>query len=343
MRKLASIQRVADIQPIDGADRIEVATINGWKVVVGKGQFGVGDLCVYFEIDSVLPIEHFPDLEKTKGRIKTIRLRGQLSQGYCIPLERFWDIVDETSPGFNQDVGMGIHTLRDGSDVTYELKVEKYEPPITFQTGETKGVFPTHILPKSDEDRIQSNLIYLDKMAGLPWVATVKYDGTSATFGYDEGEFFACSRNLSIRDGDNVYWNISRKYNITEIPEEFVIQGEICGPGIQKNHLGLSEIDFFVFRIYNQLEKRYLLYDERVKLTNKWGLKHVEYVPINEDSDHFCMTIESLLDLAKGKYKGTKNDREGVVIEANEHVGTEFGGHLSFKIINNDFLLKGGD
>lgn len=205
MRKLASIQRIADIQPIPNADKIELLKINGWSVVAQKGLYEVGDFCVYFEIDSVLPLEHFPELEKVNGRIKTIRLRGQLSQGYCVPISRLLEIVDIQSKLF------------EGLDVSFPLGVEKYEPPITFKDGECKGNFPSHILPKTDEDRIQSNPDYLERMANLPWVATVKYDGSSATFGFDEGEFFACSRNLMKKDGDNVFWNMARKYNIMEI------------------------------------------------------------------------------------------------------------------------------
>lgn len=334
MRKLASIQKIIDILPIKNADRIEIATINGWKVVVGKDQFKVGDPCVYFEIDSVLPVDVFPELEKTNGRIKTIRLRDQISQGYCITFDRFKEIVEKTTDFWDTFVLWNF-----GDDVTKLLGIEKYEPPITFKNGECKGVFPSHILPKTDEDRIQSNTEYLDKMSSRPWVATIKYDGTSATFGQDNEEFFACSRNLSIRDGDNVYWNIVRKYKLQEVPSYFVVQGEICGPGIQKNHLGLKDISFFVFRVYDQKEKIYLRYDERIQFCMTYGLDHVE---LAVKSDNFGLTIEELLDLAKGKYDSGKH-REGIVIEADEIVDTEYGGHLSFKIINNDFLTSGGD
>ncbi len=227
----------------------------------------------------------------------------------------------------------------EGLDVTFPLGIKKYEPPITFDNGETRGVFPSHILPKTDEERIQSNIEYLSKMSGRPWTATVKYDGTSATFGFDEGGFFACSRNLSIRDGNNVYWNIARKYNIPLIPPYLVVQGEICGPGIQKNRLGLKNIDFFVFRVYNQMEKRYLLYDERVAFCRSYHLKHVV---LAENGESFKFTVDELLDLAKGKYD-SGHHREGIVIEADEVIDTEYGGHLSFKVINNDFLVSGGD
>lgn len=329
-----------NIQPIEGADRIEVATVNGWKVVVGKGDFNVGDLCVYFEIDSILPLDKFPELENSKGRIKTIRLRGQLSQGYCITFDRFKKILDDGDFWDKMDEDISIVNWKVGDDVTNFLGVEKYEPPILFKNGDAKGVFPSYILPKSDEDRIQSNMDYLDKFKGLPWVATVKYDGTSATFGYDNDEFFTCSRNLKIHDGDNVYWNIARKYKLHEIPPYLVVQGEVVGPGIQNNRLGLKDIEFHIFRVYDQLKKRYLFYDERIKLCKSYGIPHVA---LDSRGDHFDMTLEKVLDIAEGKYNNTKNEREGLVFEVDGLVNTEFGGHLSFKVISNKFLLKGGD
>lgn len=88
MRKLAHVEKIASIQPIDGADRIEVATVLGWQVVVKKDEFKVGDLCIYIEIDSVLPeIEDFEFLRDKKFRIKTQKLRGQISQGLILPLD----------------------------------------------------------------------------------------------------------------------------------------------------------------------------------------------------------------------------------------------------------------
>lgn len=340
MRNLVSIQKISDLSPIEGADRIEVATINGWKVVVQKGLYQVGDLTVYCEIDTVLPLNHFPELEKVNGRIKTIKLRGQISQGYCIPMEKFWEILETEDLGFYKDIHHGIKKLVDGNDVTDLIGATKYEPPMKFKHGDAAGNFPSHILPKTDEDRIQSNPKYLEKFEGKPWVATVKYDGTSATFGYDEDEFFACSRNLKATDGDNVYWNIARKYNLDQVDPRYVIQGEICGPGIQKNRLELKEIDFFVFMIYDQVDKRYLSIDERLACCRQLELKHVKTY---DEGSFFSYTVDELLKMAEGKYPDSKNEREGLVFELADPEPTEFGGRLSFKVINNKFLLKGGD
>src|SRR5437016_3921436 len=98
-RKLASIQQVLEISPIENADAIELARINGWQCVVKKGEFRVGALGVFFEIDSIPPdTEVFrflwtpketppePGTRPATFRIRTMRLRGCLSQGLLLPL-----------------------------------------------------------------------------------------------------------------------------------------------------------------------------------------------------------------------------------------------------------------
>ena len=90
MRKLASIQKIVDLQPIPKADRIEVATIQGWQCVVKKGEFQVGDLCVYFEIDSLLPEKPvFEFMRDRKFRVRTIKLMKCVSMGLILPLSIF--------------------------------------------------------------------------------------------------------------------------------------------------------------------------------------------------------------------------------------------------------------
>lgn len=353
-RRLARFVSIEALNPIEGADRIEVATVEGWKVVVQKGLYEVMDQAVYCEIDSVLPLEYFPDLEKVKGRIKTIRLRGQISQGFLIPASKVIDILE--SQGYvhkSYDCGGDIwakadkpvvYWMDEEQDVAPMLGILKYEPPVTFKDGETKGSFPTHLLPKTDEERVQSNLDFIEMFRGKPWVATVKYDGSSGTFGREDGEFFACSRNLMKKDGDNVFWNMARKYNIEEglkgAYESYIVQGEVVGPGVQKNYLGLKEIEFHVFRVYNTIAKRYLTYDERTRFCADIGLPHVA---LDSRGDAFDFDLDTLMSRAEAKYPGTTNEREGLVYEVDHFVDTEFGGHCSFKTISNAFLIGGGD
>lgn len=219
MRQLASIQRIDDIQPIIGADAIECASVLGWKVVIKKGEFQVGDKCIYFEIDSVLPPKpEYEFLAKSKYRIKTIKLRGQISQGLCLPI--LSNMVD-------YDIG---------TDVTEETEVTKYDPPEIneggFIGGRRKGNFPIQV-PKTDETRIQSCPKFLEEFKGITFYWSVKLDGASATFCKIDGEVSVCSRNRSlVEDEASVYWKMYHLYSVGKIFEDYdniAIQGEICG------------------------------------------------------------------------------------------------------------------
>lgn len=348
MRKLASLQRIKNLEPIEGADAIEKATILGWNVVVKKGEFNIGDFCVYFEIDSLLPDEpQYEFLKKSswnsrynKIRLKSIKLRGVVSQGLALPLSSF--------KGINWSI------LNEGDDLTELLGVEKYEPPIPASLGGSAKKF-TWPIPKTDEERVQSNPDeYLNAIKGKPYYITVKLDGTSASYilcKNDDGEiqFHVCSRNYSLKyKEDNTLWQIAIKHDIERKLKEYhiatgnmlAIQGEICGPGIQKNRLNLSDHELFVFNVYNVETKEKLSFDSMSIVDTYFALPRV---PLLEQGDVFpYSTVDELLELSRGKYKEhfesapAKQDREGIVIRSKDQ-------SVSFKAINNDFLLKGGD
>lgn len=317
MRKLASIQIISDIKPIENADFIEVGVVNGWEVVIKKNAFKIGDKCVYFEIDSVLPVENFPFLEETKGRVRTIKLRKQISQGLCLPI--------------SEVLGDDVYNV--GDDVTEILGVIKYEVPEAFKMGDSAGVFPNHLIQKTDEERIQSNLEYIGIFLNKPWVSTVKYDGTSSTFGWDDDVFVQCGRNHKKKDGDNVFYDMVEKYDLKKIPKKYMIQGEICGPRIQKNCLNIKNNDLFIFIVFNKETKEYLTYDERIEFCKNYGLKHVE---LNDRGEDFQFNLKELLERSEGNYLSGKT-REGLVYEIDHSPK-----RVSFKVINNKFLLKGG-
>ncbi|HEX9996676.1 MAG TPA: RNA ligase family protein, partial [Abditibacterium sp.] len=159
-----------------------------------------------------------------------------------------------------------------------------------------------------------------------------------------DGEFHACSRNQSVKEGDNFYWRVARKYDLEAILRRFphlAIQGEVCGPGIQKNRLGLKELALFVFNVYDIENARYLDAEKARLWVQENGLTPVEVV---EKGDCFAHSQESLLALAEGKYASTSNEREGIVIRPlQETVSVALVGRLSFKAISNRFLLKDGD
>jgi len=336
-RTLASIQRVLALTPIEGADRIELATINGWQCVVKKGDFKVGDLGVYLEIDSIPPdVPAFQFLwqkddvnrpRPAKFRIKTIRLRGVLSQGLFMPL----------------DNSLNSSSWTEDTDVTELLGVTKYEPvlPAAGQ-GEQEGSFPGCI-PKTDEVRIQSKPKVLDELRGKPWYATLKIDGTSCTFGFDtrNNENFVASRNWKIRFGDNKYWNAVGHLLDDVAGLGLIVQGEIAGPGIQGNPLNLSAPQFFMFSAFDPYNGRYLTRAEEDILALSLGIWQVPVVYAGDAFDH---TLDELLLMAEGKYPGTNNEREGLVIRERDGVESRvLQGRLSFKVISNKFLLAEKD
>jgi RNA ligase (TIGR02306 family) len=241
-RKLVSVRKITNITPIEGADKIELATIDAWKVVVAKDvNHKVDDMVIYCEIDSFLPIkEEFEFLRKSSYkkmsdgiegfRLKTIKLRGQVSQGLILPMS----VVEYTNVQF--EVGM---------DVTNLLGVTKYEPPIPAElAGKVKGLFPS-FLYKTDEERIQ-NLsseyeTYKEKnKEDVKFYVTEKLDGSSATFYIKDGVFGVCSRNLELLETEgNSFWRVARELKLEEslvsLGKNICLQGELIGEGVQGN------------------------------------------------------------------------------------------------------------
>lgn len=333
-RQLATIQRITSLTPIPGADKIEVARILGWDVVVKKGDFKVNDCVVFCEIDSVLPDNNpeFYFLKNRGYRIKTIKLKKQISQGICFPLNILY-----SNPEFEGSVSVG-------QDVTALLGVTKYDPIANLPPqlrGHIKGNFSKWV-PKTDEIRIQSVLGVLEELKGKPYYFSLKIDGTSFTFVKKNGEIEVCSRNFSLKETEeNLYWKIARQYDlINKVPDNFAIQGEIAGPGIQANRLGLKDYELFVFNVYNINEHRYLNFNEYIDFTKYIGIK---YVPTLELGDNFNFNLDQLLEVAKGKYN-SGHPREGIVIRPlTEMYSEKLKGRFSFKVINNDYLLKVGE
>lgn len=352
-RKLASIQVVDSISPIPDADRIEVLTILGWNVVSQKNLYVPGDKCVYFEIDSVLPADLFPEFAQYKYRVRTVKLRGQISQGYHMPMGKFLEMVESmgyqhelTEDGTELILGPNGESviLEVGAEVTETLKVTKYEPPIECIQGGACGSFPTHLMRETDEIRIQNVPTVVEELAGHPYVITVKCDGTSASYMYDYGEFCCCGRADKRAEGDNFYWKVGRNRKLADILKgtHFGVQGEICGPGIQKNRLALKDHDLLVFNVIDMRTREKFSYDEM-----HYFCKHNDLltVPLLEKGDSFGYSFQELLLLADGYYDGTKNWREGIVIRSADYnlKSNALRDYMSFKVISNKFLLNGGE
>ena len=332
LRKLASIRKISDIQSIPGADMIELAIVDGWKVVVAKNvEHKVGDMVVYCEIDSFLPIkEEFEFLRKssykkmsdgTEGfRLRTIKLKGQVSQGLILPLK------DLQLP--NKDL------LEVGMDVTNLLGISKYEPPIPAElSGKVKGLFPS-FLRKTDEERVQNLSNEYENLKQHKFYVTEKLDGSSATFYSKDGVFGVCSRNLELLETEgNTFWKVARELKLeewlTSQDVNYSIQGELIG-----NPYKIKGQTVGFFNAFNIDTQEYLGLEEFEKLISSMGIKSV---PILDREFTLPDTIDELLTYADEKSVLNSNfDREGVVIRSLDR-------KISFKVISNKFLLNGGN
>ena len=342
MRHLATMQKIAEVKPIPEADMIELVVIKGWQCVAKKGEFAAGDACVYFEVDSFLPIdERYEFLRKTSYRnneymgegfrIRTIRLRGEISQGLALPPSSFPEVAGAA----------------EGDDVTDALKVRKWEIPEQLGTAGLAIGDKPHGIPTTDEARIQSIPEFLEHFMGRPYYISTKMDGTSCTVYVKDGKVGVCGRNSEYAEDDATcsMWAYVHRHGIHErlaaLGEDIAVQGEFCGAGIQKNPLGLYEPSLFVFDVVRilgngRIEKCGL--DGILSYCGRLGLTTV---PIEEEGESFSYDLPGLLERAKGKYPNGR-DKEGIVVRTREH-GSVGHDKLSFKVINNDFLVKEKD
>jgi RNA ligase (TIGR02306 family) len=341
MRALASIERVATVSSIPEADTIEVITMEskGWKCVVKKGLLKPGDFCVYHEVDSLLPdkpqysflsrgsklkkciIENGTEVEGY--RLKTVCLRGQISQGLALPLTDFAGIIPDT--------------CEVGTDVTTLLGVNKFEPPIPIHlAGEMKGLYPG-FLSKTDELRIQADTSILDKLRGKRLYATSKIDGTSSSFYKYENELGVCGHKWEFKENDKtIFWHLARMYNLKErFPDGYAAQGETAGESIQHNRIKLKGVDFYCFYVIDIKTGQYLKLDDMLHFLKEVGLKSVPVITDNFILDH---TVDELLAMADAPSPlNPKEIQEGTVYRLYD--STE---KVSFKVISNAYLIKWG-
>ena len=347
MRKLASIQRIWKIEPIEGADRIELAHVLGWQCVVNKGQFQPMDTAVYFEIDSFLPIR--PEFEFMRSssykktdimgegfRLRTLRFRGQISQGLLLPVDTFSELSRE---------------LEVGEDVSEQLHVRKWEIEERATTGGTVvGTLPYDI-PHTDETRVQENPELIKEFTGLEYYISTKMDGASHSIGIDESGFHVTGHNYEYKDdGSSSFYNLVKERGYREKVEAFMqqeglktltIQGELCAPGIQRNRLRLVKPEWYVFTI-RENGKRVEL-QKLLAVCEALGLKHVPIEEVGTDLPSKYPTVEALLARADGEYpKGGR--KEGIVIRPTEPVFCSLiSASLSMKVVSNKYLLKSED
>ena len=346
-RKLASIQRIWKTEPIEGADKIELAYVLGWQCVVNKGQFKPMDLAVYFEIDSFLPIR--PEFEFLRAssyknsdllgegfRLKTMKFRGEISQGLLLPIDVFEELPADIALNTN---------------VSELLGVRKWEIEERVTTGGTVvGQLPRDI-PHTDETRVQAMPELIQEFAGLEYYISTKMDGSSHSIGVDENGFHVTGHNYEYKDdGKCSFYNLVNERGYKEKIETFAkkegltvftVQGEFCGPGIQQNRLKLIKPEWYVFTI-RENGKRVGL-ERMLKICEELGFNTVPIEEVGTDLPSKYPTVESLLARADGDYpNGGK--KEGIVIRPTEPVFCPLiSAALSMKIVSNKYLLKNNE
>lgn len=372
-RKLARVVIIDSLHPIEGADRIELAMVGGWQVVCQKGLYTAGCKAVYFEVDSLLPVsaEAFAFLAGSKNvvvngeqyaRIKTIKLRKQLSQGILMPMKEMG--AKDTAP-VDYDLTEKLGVLK------YESQGEKtMNGTVGSKGGSVSLPFPSFI-PKTDQTRLQNipTMFNAARDAGELFEKSFKLDGSSMTVYSKDGVLGVASRNVGFRmqtenkgivrtlkdyiaqvkqrgirrakiqtqlkADDNAFTQMAFKSGVAtalvQAKLNIAVQGEMVGPSIQKNFEGVTENQFYVYDIYLIDEKRYMLPLERQVFCNRWSLKHVPLA-----SDHpVTLPVDvatAILDAdgpsgLNGKY------REGFVYKSMTR-------DFSFKVISNAYLLK---
>jgi RNA ligase (TIGR02306 family) len=342
-RKMATVRRIAEVKTIDGADRIVAYRVDGWYVVDSKDKYQVGDLVVYCEPDSWIPHsiapfltkpDQFPKVYKSvEGqKLRTIRLKGQISQGLLLPVAEFFgETVILTASSTD--------TYKEGDDVSEALGIQKWEAEIPAQLqGQMKGSFPSFIR-KTDQERVQ-NVRDLQQYRDVLFEVTEKLEGSSMTVYFRDGESGVCSRNVELKDdGSNTFWQVAKHYDLENklrsLGCNIALQGELIGPNIQGNIYKLQAPDFYVFDVFDIDIQVYYSSVDRLAICNLLGLKHA---PVIAPTLQGLESANDYLIFAEGQtcLLTSNHEREGLVFKSVD-------GSFSFKAISNRYLLKQKD
>lgn len=351
---LASVQKITSIKPIEGADNIQVATVLGWQVVIKKDEYKVGDLVSYIQIDTVVPEkEQFEFLRPRNFRVRTIKLRGQISQGLIVPLpEGKWE---------------------EGDDVTTVLGIKKYEKPdnnpsVLYEKPRVpktffarlkhyflysfvyrffpsvrpklRSPFPTNLVSITDENRIQNIPKVLETHKGKEFVVSYKLDGSSITIIHEKrlkgSNYRICSRRFELHDKNNDWYKVFTETEFSKhidllVKEtgtnDIIVQGEAIGK-FNGNHHGLEKDEIRLFNIY--VNGKRLNQKQFYELCAKLQIPCCPMFNITT-LNH---TMDEILELSNLKDSlNPKVPAEGLVWRCIED-------NLSFKVINNNYLLK---
>jgi RNA ligase (TIGR02306 family) len=346
MSKVATIERINKIERHPNADSLEILTVGGWRVVAKENQYKEGDLCVYIAPDSIVedrPIYDF--LKKSNFRIKQIKLRGEVSNGLCLPINDALTVHTEDD-GIKTVLTNGVfEELREGLDVADLVGAKHYEKELpACLVGKVKSNSLPSFLKKTDEDNLRSYVRALDELKGKQVYISIKMDGSSCTFYKKDGVFGVTSRKVDLLpDESNSFWKMAYQYKIEEKLknfDNFALQGEVFGPGIQGNKMGAATISFNLFNVWNIAEMKYLGFSDLLAWGNALGLPIVPIIYKGE----FNHTLESIIALANEQRYANGNPAEGIVIRPLEETQSlALKGRLSVKVISEIFSAKHGE
>lgn len=363
---MATLRVINEIRPIEGADRIEEAVVDGWHVVVGKGEYKTGQLAVYFEIDTFMPTDDeryaflasrgtktmVYDGEEHVGHVlKTARLRGVLSQGLLMRT----DVIMPDIPATRL-----IEMAYDKYDVSGIAGVREYVGLMPLSPAFI-GKYDNYVAPRTDAERVQNiDQETYDLIRRCGYEVSVKVDGTSITLTNDPRTHsiraFSHNNEFDVTQPGTgkAAWDAAKRQGILDVLEAnegLTVQAELCGPKIGGNTLGLKDYTLFVFSVWSIYDGRYLSHTE---LEGHLAPLLEYHVPVIGGwpwlDDH--PTPESLLEYASTMRGNVTKNRldEGLVVhvhdmgdlDVNERIALErtLGPTMQMKAVSNKFLLK---
>lgn len=370
-RKMATIRRVDAIEPIEGADRIECAKVDGWRVVVKRGEFAPNALCVYLEIDTFCPVDVEPlafladrgtrkmvvdGEEKVGAVLKTAKLRGVLSQGLCISPSVFGISEEEAAKLCDEE-----------ADVSERIGVWEYRRPIK-EGGSPKFIlnpYDPSCAPVTDAERIQNCTKFWDVLQKVDADCTIKVDGMSMTMVYDSRRnklrLFSHHREIDYNEPSvaQVCYEQAKKQGLVEFCEthpDITIQFELSGPNAQRG--ATKEPRCWVFAVWDRKEMRKLTREE-MEGDDWWNVRG-SFVPqfvnvsMGFNGKDFMTTVDDVLAWTDTLYGIVQNGRkdEGVVFhitgqgKATDEEWTtlqhRLGPNMEVKAVSNLYLQKRG-
>jgi hypothetical protein len=357
MKNLATIQKIQWVKPIEGADAIELVGVLGWQVVVRKNEYKVGDLCCYIQIDTVVPNKpEFEFLEAKKFRVRTIKLCRELSQGLIIPVPN--------NP-------TGLYYWNEGDDVTDVIGVKKYEKPdnnpvdikpkapkvwykkwiYLFKYNylykwfpklkrKTRSNFPKDLVSITDEERIQNIPWVLEKYKGQKFTVSYKLDGSSITIIHNKvfgrSKFRICSRRFELHDTNNDWYKVFKSTDFEKHilklvdyykTDNIIVQGEAIGK-FNGNYHNLKQDEIRLFNIF--VDGKKIQQFDLIWVCNNLNIPYCPFfktITLNHNMDEI-LKISEIPDILNSKVPV-----EGLVWRCHNDL-------LSFKVINNQYLLK---